>query len=121
MSPFAIIVDRDHVGAHKRRRAWAWWHRWPQHLRLSLLPASTPELHRRERVWRWLQEKRSGHRWGADWRTLCGPPPRGGWPACGPARTARMVLRVRSSMLFAQLLSALCAWSIVHAMAGRAL
>jgi hypothetical protein len=65
-----LIVVLDHGGDPTSRRAWARWYRWPQPSCPCFLPAYTPELHRRARVWRWLKEQRSGHRWWADWQTL---------------------------------------------------
>jgi transposase len=65
-----VVVVLDNVGYHKSRRTFAWWQHWRHQLCPFFLPAYTPELNLMERVWRYVKEKLSCHRWWADWQAL---------------------------------------------------
>jgi transposase len=65
-----LVVVLDNVGYHKSRQTLAWWQRWAHQLCPFFLPAYTPELNLMERVWRYVKEKLSCHRWWADWEAL---------------------------------------------------
>ncbi len=60
----------DNVGYHRSHRVWAWWERWGHRIRLLFLPPYTPHLNLMERIWRYVKEKLSCHRWWADWEAL---------------------------------------------------
>ncbi len=45
----------------------AWWRRWQRRICPFFLPAYTAELNLIERVWRYVKDKLSCHRWWADW------------------------------------------------------
>jgi DDE superfamily endonuclease len=64
------VVVPDKVGSHKSRQTLAWWQQWQDPRCPLFLPADTPELNLRERVWRYGKERRSRHRWWADWQAL---------------------------------------------------
>src|SRR5687768_4616087 len=61
------MVVLDHVGDPNSHWPSAWWRRWPSRIGPGFRPASTPELHRMERVWRQVQDQLRCHRWWADW------------------------------------------------------
>lgn len=65
-----LVVVLDNVGYHKSRQPLAWRQQWRQQLCPFFLPAYTPELNLMERVWRYVNEKLSCHRWWADWQAL---------------------------------------------------
>jgi hypothetical protein len=65
-----LVVVLDNVGYHKSRQTLAWWQQWQHQLCLFFLPAYTPELNLMERVWRYVKDKLSCHRWWADWPAL---------------------------------------------------
>jgi transposase len=65
-----LVVALDNVGYHKSRQTFAWWQQWQRHLCPLFLPAYTPELNLMERVWRYVKEKLSCHRWWADGQAL---------------------------------------------------
>ncbi len=60
------LVVLDNVGYHQRQVARRWWVAHQERIRPLGLPASRPELNRRERVWRHLKDKRANHRWWAE-------------------------------------------------------
>jgi transposase len=65
-----LVVVLDNVGYHKSRQTLAGWPQWRQQLCPFFPPAYTPELNLMERVWRYVKEKLSCHRWWADWHAL---------------------------------------------------
>ena len=64
--PEGPLVVLDNVGDHKGRLAKDWWLRQQDRVRPLWLPAYAPELNLLERVWGYLKDKLSGHRWWAD-------------------------------------------------------
>jgi transposase len=65
-----IVVVSDNVGYHKSMLTKRWWVEHHQRIRPLWLPAYTPELNLIERVWRYLKDKLSCHRWWADLNAL---------------------------------------------------
>lgn len=65
-----LVVVLDNVGYHKSRRTLAWWQQWRHQCCPFFLPAYTPELNLMERVWRYVKDRLSCHRWWADWQAL---------------------------------------------------
>jgi transposase len=61
-----LVVVLDNVGYHKGRLAKDWWLRQQDRVRSLWLPAYAPELNLLERVWGYLKDKLSCHRWWAD-------------------------------------------------------
>ena len=60
----------NNVGYHKGRRAKARWMAHQDRARPLWLPAYAPELNLMERVWGYVKDKLSGHRWWADQAAL---------------------------------------------------
>jgi transposase len=65
-----LIVVLDNVGYHKGRLAKAWWMAHQDRVRPLWLPAYAPELNLMERVWGFVKDKLSCHRWWADQAAL---------------------------------------------------
>jgi transposase len=61
-----LIVVLDNVGSHKGRLAKDWWMAHQDRVRPLWLPAYAPELNLMERVWGYVKDKLSCHRWWAD-------------------------------------------------------
>ena len=61
-----IVVVLDNVGYHKGRLAKGWWMAHQDRARPLWLPAYAPELNLMERVWGYVKDKLSCHRWWAD-------------------------------------------------------
>lgn len=70
LAPHQLVVVLDNVAYHRSRRAHVWWQRWQHRICPFFLPAYTPELNLMERLWRFVKEKLSCHRWWADWDAL---------------------------------------------------
>jgi transposase len=66
----SLVVVWDNVSYHEGRRSLAWWRRWQRRICPFFLAAYTPELNLIERVWRYVKDKLSCHRWWADWHVL---------------------------------------------------
>lgn len=60
------VIVLDNVGYHKSHALRACWQRLAHRFRPFWLPAYTPQLNLMERVWRYLKEKLSNHRWWND-------------------------------------------------------
>jgi transposase len=74
-----MIVVLDNVGYHKGRLAKDWWMTHQDRVQPLWLPAYAPQLNLMERVWGYVKDKLSCHRWWPmvlRWR----PRPRG----CSP-------------------------------------
>jgi putative transposase len=65
-----VAVVLDNVGYHKSRPVRAWWVAHNDRFRPTWLPADAIELNVIERVWRYLKDKLSCHRWWADLAAL---------------------------------------------------
>jgi hypothetical protein len=61
-----MVIVLDNVGYHKGRLAKDWWMTPHDRVRPLWLPAYAPQLNLMERVWGYVKEKLSGHRWWAD-------------------------------------------------------
>ena len=61
-----VVVVLDNVGYHKSHEARRWWIAHRDRIRPLWLPAYAPELNLIERIWRYLKDKLSNHRWWAD-------------------------------------------------------
>jgi hypothetical protein len=61
-----VVVVLDNVGYHKSHPVRRWWIAHRDRIRPLWLPAYAPELNLIERVWRFLKDKLSNHRWWAD-------------------------------------------------------
>jgi len=60
------VIVLDNVGYHKSHALRAHWQRLAYRFRPFWLPAYAPHLNLMERVWRFLKEKLSSHRWWND-------------------------------------------------------
>ena len=65
-----LVVVLDNVGYHKGRLAKDWWMAHQDRVRPLWLPAYAPELNLMERVWGYVKDKLSCHRWWADQAAL---------------------------------------------------
>jgi len=65
-----LVVVLDNAGYHKGRRAKDWWMMHHERVRPLWLPAYAPELNLMERVWGYVKDKLSCHRWWADQAAL---------------------------------------------------
>lgn len=54
------------MGYHKSHALRLQWQRLADHIEPFWLPAYAPQLNLMERVWRFLKQERSGHRWWND-------------------------------------------------------
>ncbi len=61
-----LVVVLDNVAYHKGRLAKDWWLAHHERVRPLWLPAYAPELNLMERVWGYVKDKLSCHRWRAD-------------------------------------------------------
>ena len=61
-----MVIVLDNVGYHKGRLAKNWWMTQHDRVRPLWLPAYAPQLNLMERVWGYVKEKLSCHRWWAD-------------------------------------------------------
>jgi hypothetical protein len=61
-----VVIVIDNVGYHKSHVLRAQWRRLADHIEPFWLPAYTPQLNRMERVWRFLKQQLSCHRWWND-------------------------------------------------------
>ena len=64
------VIVLDNVGYHKSHALRAHWQRPAHRFRPFWLPAYAPELNLMERVWRFLKDKLSNHRWWNDLERL---------------------------------------------------
>ena len=62
----SVVIVLDNVGDHKSHALRAYWQRMADRFRPFWLPAYAPQLNLTERVWRYLKEKLSTHRWWND-------------------------------------------------------
>jgi transposase len=65
-----LVVVLDNVGYHKGRLAKDWWLAHHDRVRPLWLPAYAPALNLLERVWGYVKDKLSCHRWWADQAAL---------------------------------------------------
>jgi transposase len=65
-----LVVVLDNVGYHKGRLAKDWWMAHHDRVRPLWLPTYAPELNLMERVWGYVKDKLSCHRWWADQAAL---------------------------------------------------
>jgi transposase len=65
-----MIVVLDNVGYHKGRLAKDWWMTHQDRVQPLWLPAYAPQLNLMERVWGYVKDKLSCHRWWADLAAL---------------------------------------------------
>jgi transposase len=65
-----LVVVLDNVGYHKGRLAKDWWLAQHDRVRPLWLPVYAPELNLLERVWGYVKDKLSCHRWWADQAAL---------------------------------------------------
>ena len=61
-----LVVVLDNVGYHKGRLAKDWWLAHQDRVHPVWLPPYAPELNLMERVWGFVKDKLSCHRWWAD-------------------------------------------------------
>jgi hypothetical protein len=61
-----VIVVLDHAGYHRSQHLRDWWRQATNRFQPYWLPASAPQLNLIERLWRYLKEKLSDHRWWND-------------------------------------------------------
>jgi transposase len=61
-----LVVMLDNVGYHKGRLAKDWWLAHHDRVHPLWLPPYAPELNPLERVWGFVKDKLSRHRWWAD-------------------------------------------------------
>jgi transposase len=67
-----LVIVLDNVGDHKGQLAKNWWMAHHDRVRPLWLPTYAPELNLMERVWGYVKEKLSCHRWWADGQALEG-------------------------------------------------
>ena len=60
------VIVLDNVGYHKSRALRAHWQRLSERFQPFWLPAYSPHLDLMERIWRFLKDKLSCHRWWND-------------------------------------------------------
>ena len=65
-----MVIVLDNVGYHKSRLVKTWWMTHQDQVRPLWLPAYAPELNLMERVWSYVTDKLSCHRWWADLAAL---------------------------------------------------
>ena len=70
LSDGPLVIVLDNVGYHKGRLAKNWWMAHHDRVRPLWLPTYAPELNLMERVWGYVKEKLSCHRWWADGQAL---------------------------------------------------
>ena len=61
-----VVVVLDNVGYHNSHAVRRWWVAHNDRIRPLWLPVYAPELNLIERVWRYLKDQLSNHRWWAD-------------------------------------------------------
>ncbi len=61
-----IVIVLDNVGYHKSHALRLQWQRLADHIEPFWLPADAPQLNLMERVWRFLKQELSCHRWWND-------------------------------------------------------
>ncbi len=61
-----ILIVLDNVGYHKSHALRLHWQRLADHVEPFWLPAYAPQLNLMERVWRFLKQQLSCHRWWND-------------------------------------------------------
>jgi transposase len=66
----SLVLVLDNVGYHKGRLAKNWWMAQHDRIRPLWLPTYSPELNLMERVWGYVKDKLSCHRWWADQAAL---------------------------------------------------
>ncbi len=66
LSDGPMVIVLDNVGYHKGRLAKSWWMTHHDRVRPLWLPTYAPELNLMERVWGYVTDKLSCHRWWAD-------------------------------------------------------
>lgn len=58
-----VVVVLDNVGYHKSHKLREWWRQATDRFQPFWLPAYSPQLNLIERLWRYLKDKLSCHRW----------------------------------------------------------
>ena len=66
----SLVLVLDNASYHKGRLAKNWWLTHHDRIRPLWLPTYTPELNLMERVWAYVKDKLSCHRWWADQAAL---------------------------------------------------
>ncbi len=61
-----VVIVLDNVGYHKSHALRLQWQRLTDHVEPFWLPAYAPQLNLMERVWRFLKQQLSCHRWWND-------------------------------------------------------